>query len=164
MSSASSLALFRRAFNRGLPQAQDVEMKKERNAKLAVLRWRALLDKVFNLQALVSLEDSVGTWLPQQRQEPTTEVYPSAPSSEQLKELIATAEPLAKMKSKFEASCSSVECNHPESQLMLGGNQFSAWVTCRSCHSRWKAPFSMLQKKAKNSPKPSQEVKPRTRS
>lgn len=125
--------------------------KKEAIEKIALTRWRALLDKVFSLQALVSLEDSVNTWLPPQSVEQQVAVghFHSAPSSEQLKELIVTAEPLAKMKSKFESSCSSMECSHPAVQLMLGGNQFSAWVTCRSCHSRWKAPFHMLQKKSK---------------
>lgn len=31
-------------------------------------------------------------------------------------------------------------CPHPQDRLSLGANQHAAWVTCLSCHARWKAP------------------------
>lgn len=142
------LALFRRAFNRPAADApMDPVERPKRNSKRAIARWRQVLDKVFCLQQLIGLEESVNSWLPQALGDPKH----SQLSSKQLEEYVATAESMKPLQGKIAAIKTAAECQHPAERLTMGGNQYGSWVICWDCHSRWKAPpyYVRETKKAK---------------
>ena len=106
----------------------------QRNPKRALAHWRQMLDKVHMLQSLVGLEDSVNSWLPTA----STEGQSSPPSSKQLAEAIAAAEPLAPQKTKVKPPKDFAQCLHPEKRLSTSQNQHAAWIVCWDCNARWK--------------------------
>ena len=146
--SNSRLQLFRHAFSRAGHDFQMVEAApepKQHNGKRATAHWRQLLDKVCLLQALIGLEDSVNSWLPQDSMG-----APSLPlSSEQLAELIKTAEPIASLRTQVASVKDKAQCQHVAERLATGANQHAAWIVCWDCHARWKVDKSVVTSKTK---------------
>lgn len=150
--SSDRLALFRRAFNRpaaGISMDSEDVPKPKINARRATAHWRQILDKVFNLQELIGLEESVNSWLPQA----SADLQPSRLSSKQLAEYVVTAEPMKPLQGKTSVSKTVAECQHAMDRLTMGGNQYGSWVICWDCHSRWRAPPGHVQEGKKTKAK-----------
>ena len=146
--SSGRLQLFRHAFNRAAPDFQMVEVPPEakpHDAKKAVAHWRQLLDKVFLLQTLIGLEDSVNLWLPQE----STEAPSSPLSSKQLAEVIKDAELIAPMRAQVPPVKMRDQCPHVAERLATGANQHAGWIVCWDCHARWKVDKSLVVPKVK---------------
>lgn len=117
---AERWAAFRRAFNRQpgdapMPQAAAVVVP---NPRTAFANWRRLLDKVFKVEELVGLEESVNSWLPPV----STELQPSRLSSGQLEEYVQSAVKMKGLNSKTTAEVETEKCRHPGEKLAMGGN------------------------------------------
>ena len=152
------LAIIRHAFHR---LAGDWDMvsaggeSRKHNARRALAHWRVIMDKVASVQMLVGLEESVHSWLPQA---PTS--TPLSPmSSEQLAEAIITAEPLAPMKTKTAPAIEHSLCRHKSTRLATSHNQYSAWIVCWDCHSRWKIAKELVPTTTRRKPPPKEETK-----
>jgi hypothetical protein len=108
------------------------------NPRRATAHWRQLLDKVFLVQTLVGLEESVNSWLPS---DATGAPASSQISSRQLAELIRDAPKLTPLKTKVAALVEPEHCAHVEERLTAASNQYQTWAICWDCHSRWKLPM-----------------------
>ena len=64
----------------------------------------------------------------------------SRASCDQLAEIIKVTEPLPALKGKTKPSIEVEWCLHEKEKLTVVVNQHATWVTCRDCHSRWRAP------------------------
>ena len=109
-----------------------------RNSRRATAHWRQLLDKVFLIQTLVGLEESVNSWLPSEAAE--AKPASSQISSRQLAELIREAPRLPPLKTKVAAIVEPEDCAHVEERLTAASNQYQTWAICWDCHARWKLP------------------------
>lgn len=141
---AQPLDRFRRLLREPATTSQDamvpVKVGRVVDTKKATAHWRQLLDKVFQVQQLVGLEESVQSWMPTMvevggAQQPSFQLSP-----EQLGEYIKDAESMPALKSKVTPVKAMADCQHPCGRLVRGGNQFAAWVSCQDCHARWRAP------------------------
>jgi hypothetical protein len=140
------LETLRRGFNRrrdDVPMVQAMEPKPPPNPKIALRNWRALLDKVFMVQSLVGLEESVQLWLPSGTD---GDQQLSLTSSEQLAEFIQIAEGMPPLQTKTKPPMEPEVCDHPGVRLTKGGNQHGKWVICLDCNARWKIPMSPTAK------------------
>jgi hypothetical protein len=102
-----------------------------------------LLDKVFMVQSLVGLEESVQLWLPSGTD---GDQQLSLTSSEQLAEFIQIAEGMPPLQTKTKPPMEPEVCDHPGVRLTKGGNQHGKWVICLDCNARWKIPMSPTAK------------------
>ena len=98
-----------------------------------------LLDKIFTLVMLASLQGAVRDWCPALLASEQSCLVEDKPETveDTYAYLIQEAKPLAPLKSKETPMFAASNCIHHKTDLKAGGNGSASWIVCKACHSRW---------------------------